>query len=235
MKQFFKHDLDFFNDLIYFYKEYKNSLQGKIQSSLTSTTKEIFEQAVYCFLTPATKSDSSDFTHKELLTDDFFYRASLEELTYCLRKPPYIRFHNQKAARLLLWQQHGMAHIQAMLLFDNARDKRQYLVENVKGMNFKEATHFLRNVGCSEDLVILDRHIINFMKDVHILSEKDDMSKLSKNYLMWEKLFVDFINSPLWIESIGKSTIPRADFAIWASRVKKADSNISYERILMLR
>ena len=236
MKQFCIQDLDYYDDLKYFYEEYDNSRQGEIQSESNHNPKEIFEQAVYCFLTPATKSDSADYTYQELFKDDFFYHANLEELTFYLRKPPYIRFHNQKSARLLLWQQEGMKHVALMMKEQNASDKRNYIVKNVKGMNYKEATHFLRNIGVSDNLVILDRHILNFMKDMGILSHTEDMNKLSKNYLLWEQLFIDFINSFRWTNFVGKdSSIPRADFAIWASRVKKSDSTMTYERLLMLR
>jgi N-glycosylase/DNA lyase len=39
-------------------------------------------------------------------------------------------------------------------------EKREWLVVHVKGMSDKEATHFLRNIGMSDHLVILDRHIL---------------------------------------------------------------------------
>ncbi len=226
-------DAEFFQDLCFFHEEYIHSTQYQTQSIKIDDTKEIFKQAVYCFLTPATKSDSADYTHQKLFTDDFFYSATLQELADCLREKPYIRFHNQKAERLLLWQQNGDTHVKEMLKFTDAFSKRDYIIKNVKGMNFKEATHFLRNVGMSEDLVILDRHIIRFMQDVQILD--DDIKNLSKNYLKWEQMFVEFVRGDMWRECFGESTIPQADFAIWASFVKKADPNIDRQRILLLR
>lgn len=235
MRNFFYGSEQWLYDIIYFHQQYPFSLQGKIQQTNSSDKKEIYEQAIYCFLTPATKSNAADHTIQELLIEDFFYHASLEELAACLRKPPYIRFHNQKAQRLKLWQEQGDIHIEQILSLCSAFEKRDYLVKNVKGMNYKESTHFLRNIGQSDDLVILDRHIINFMKKVNLLTDSDDMSTLSRKYLIWEKLFIDFINSDLWIDCVGQSTIPRADFALWASGVKAADTDITYERIMELR
>ncbi len=41
--------------------------------------------------------------------------------------------------------------------------RRSWLVENVLGMGYKEASHFLRNLGFF-DVAILDRHIIDIMR-----------------------------------------------------------------------
>ncbi|MGL5956715.1 MAG: hypothetical protein ACRC0X_09020, partial [Brevinema sp.] len=127
----------------------------------------------------------------------------------------------------------GEQHIKGINSLPNAEIKREYIIKNINGMNYKEATHFLRNIGQSEELVILDRHILDFMRKVGLLDQ--GMEKLSKNYLLWEKMFVDFIFSPIWVDTVGKSSIPQADFAIWAARVKETDLKISYERILLLR
>lgn len=235
MKHFFQQNPQFFEDLKFFHKEYINSTQFQIQHIPTSNISEIFKQAVYCFLTPATKSDSADKTYQYLFENNIFYHATLEQLAQILREKPYIRFHNQKAKRLLQWQKEGMYHVQQILNIPSALEKREYIVQNINGMNYKEATHFLRNTGMSEDLVILDRHIIYFMQKVNLLTSEQDMKILSRNYLLWEQMFINFINSKIWQESIGVSTIPQADFAIWASRVKESDPNITYERILLLR
>ena len=37
---------------------------------------------------------------------------------------------------------------------------REHLVREIKGLGYKEASHFLRNVGKGEDVAIIDRHIL---------------------------------------------------------------------------
>ncbi len=39
-------------------------------------------------------------------------------------------------------------------------ERRRVLATNVKGMGWKEASHFLRNTGFGENLAILDRHVL---------------------------------------------------------------------------
>jgi N-glycosylase/DNA lyase len=48
---------------------------------------------------------------------------------------------------------------------------REWLVENVKGLGYKEASHFLRNIGLCEDLAILDRHILKNLALLGVIEE----------------------------------------------------------------
>jgi N-glycosylase/DNA lyase len=43
----------------------------------------------------------------------------------------------------------------------SSRAKREWLVNNTKGMGMKSASHFLRNLGV-EDLAIVDTHILKY-------------------------------------------------------------------------
>jgi len=42
------------------------------------------------------------------------------------------------------------------------REAREWLVRNVKGLGYKEASHFLRNIGYG-DLAIIDLHIVDLL------------------------------------------------------------------------
>jgi N-glycosylase/DNA lyase len=44
----------------------------------------------------------------------------------------------------------------------SAAERREWLVANVKGLGWKESSHFLRNIGFLE-LAIIDRHILKHM------------------------------------------------------------------------
>jgi len=68
---------------------------------------------------------------------------------------------------------------------------REWLVENVKGMGHKEASHFLRNVGKGRDLAILDRHILKNMKLIGVIENIPD-SMPPKKYLELEGILREF-------------------------------------------
>lgn len=48
--------------------------------------------------------------------------------------------------------------------FRDEFEARQWLVKNVKGIGYKEASHFLRNVGYT-NVAIIDRHVIKVMHE----------------------------------------------------------------------
>ncbi len=54
----------------------------------------------------------------------------------------------------------GRLSVRAQMDPQNPFQTREWLVGNVKGMGYKEASHFLRNIGLGRDLAILDRHIL---------------------------------------------------------------------------
>lgn len=50
------------------------------------------------------------------------------------------------------------------------KEMREWLVENVKGLGWKEASHFLRNLGYF-DVAIIDRHIISILQKYGYINE----------------------------------------------------------------
>ncbi|MBA7693839.1 putative N-glycosylase/DNA lyase [subsurface metagenome] len=93
------------------------------------------------------------------------------------------------------------------------KNERDWLVKNVKGIGYKEASHFLRNIGLGEKFAILDRHVLKNLKLLEIIKEiPGSLSK--KRYLEIEnkmKNFTDKIKIPishldllLWCKETGK-------------------------------
>ncbi|MCS7132472.1 MAG: N-glycosylase/DNA lyase [Aigarchaeota archaeon] len=66
-----------------------------------------------------------------------------------------------------------------------SRRIREWLVKNVKGLGYKEASHFLRNIGY-DDVAIIDFHIIRLLHRYGLIPEVKRLGK--KRYLEIEKL-----------------------------------------------
>lgn len=64
----------------------------------------------------------------------------------------------------------GLSLLGLINSFDNATDVRIWLVKNIPGIGPKQASMFLRNIGMSYDLAILDRHVLNYMSKLGIYS-----------------------------------------------------------------
>ncbi len=121
------------------------------------------------------------------------------------------RFHNNKAKYLHEAKKHK--NIKYILKnFENEFQAREWIVENVKGIGYKEASHFLRNIGY-QNLAILDRHVLNLMKEFKLIQEKP--KTLTKNkYLELEE------NLKLLAEEL-KMTQSELDFYLWYMKTGK--------------
>jgi len=71
----------------------------------------------------------------------------------------------------------------------NPMEAREWIVRNVKGLGYKEASHFLRNVGYF-DLAILDRHILAVMHEYGVLGNLPK-SLSRRKYLEIERKFLE--------------------------------------------
>ena len=70
--------------------------------------------------------------------------------------------------------------------FGDDREARKWLVDNVLGFGYKEASHFLRNTG-HYGVAILDRHILRIMADFGLIS-KVPKTITPKRYLEMEEI-----------------------------------------------
>jgi N-glycosylase/DNA lyase len=89
--------------------------------------------------------------------------------------------------------------VKGELDIQNILKTRTWLVENVKGIGYKEASHFLRNIGFGKDLAILDIHILKNLKKYGVT--KDIPKTLTKiKYFEIEnklKIFSEKIRIPM--------------------------------------
>lgn len=82
----------------------------------------------------------------------------------------------------------------------NTKFIRKYLVKHIKGIGPKQASHFLRNIGFSNDIAVLDVHILRYMNIQGVINEE---YKSIGNLKLYEKLeeqlvkFLEFILAPI--------------------------------------
>ena len=73
-------------------------------------------------------------------------------------------------------------------------DRRDWLVKEkrIKGLGYKEASHYLRNIGLS-GYGILDKHILNCLVELGVIDDPKPPSTRAK-YLATEEKLRDFAN-----------------------------------------
>ena len=124
---------------------------------------EYFYELAYCLLTPQSSAVNADAVVAKLRSSGFFEHGIDPEPL--LRDPAhYIRFHRVKSLRLLEARTRHSETMRIILADPGPVELRRRLVEHVNGFGLKEATHFMRNIGRSRGLAILDRHILRNLK-----------------------------------------------------------------------
>ncbi len=170
------------------YQTYKKTIQERLQEfKKERTEEELFYEVCFCLLAVQTKGKKADFVVKELQKMKYYQRQ--QDIIPLLKQ--HIRFHNNKAQWILEARKKSSDISQIVSSNKNAQDKREDLLNLVKGFGMKEASHYLRNTGHT-GLAILDRHILNRMIEFGALQEIPPLSK--KNYLALEKEFFRFAN-----------------------------------------
>ena len=175
---------------------------------------DTFSELCFCILT-ANSSASMGIKIQAAVGTEGFRSMSVEELTSIIAKYGH-RFPDQRAERIVdlrgRWED-----IKGLL--DQERDPhklRKLIAEpgskhKIKGFGYKEASHFLRNIGF-KDVAILDRHVYRFMVDTGLFPEVKTMTP--KRYMEAERILSEICRR-LGI------TQAELDLYIWYVRTKK--------------
>lgn len=164
-----------------------DSRLAEFRSFAKKSEAEWFSELCFCLLAANAKMRTALAIQQELgMTGVRDYQ--LEAVRQCIRRHNH-RFHNTKAAYIVTARKHRAIKptVSTLIEQQGAYAAREWLVENIEGFGYKEASHFLRNVGCV-DLAILDRHILQVLHEHQIIREKPTtLSK--KRYLDIEQKF----------------------------------------------
>ncbi|MBP1647325.1 MAG: N-glycosylase/DNA lyase [Bacteroidetes bacterium] len=182
------------------------AIRARLADFAAVKPEDYFFELVYCLLTP--QSSAVNAGKAVALLQARGICADCTELAALLHQEEfYIRFHNTKARHIL--DAHGkFREIEVRIAGEkDAARLREWLVLNVKGLGWKEASHFLRNIGC-RNLAILDRHILrNLQRHRVIRSLPKTLTK--KQYHTIEQKFARFA------ETVGIS-MDELDLLFWS-------------------
>ncbi|KUO40147.1 MAG: N-glycosylase [Hadesarchaea archaeon DG-33-1] len=167
----------------------KSSEVSELVSEKTREFKELgkrenenwFSELCFCILTANSTAKLGLKIQREL--GNGFLILPKEELRSRLKELGH-RFYNRRAEFIVSTRK--FSEIKDIITkFPAAQRAREWLVENVDGIGYKEASHFLRNVGI-DGLAILDRHILTIIRE-HGLVKKVPRTPTRRRYLEIEK------------------------------------------------
>jgi N-glycosylase/DNA lyase len=158
------------------YQERKEAIQNRLaefRQVMTWKDEEVFGELCFCLLTPQSSAKVCWEAVTVLKQKTLLLKGQAPELEPYLRS---VRFSDSKAKYIVeartMFSNEGKMQLKSRISsFYNPFELREWLVENVKGLGYKEASHFLRNIGLGEGFAILDRHILRNLNQLRVITE----------------------------------------------------------------
>jgi N-glycosylase/DNA lyase len=127
-----------------------------------ASDEELFAELSFCLFTPQSKAISCWAAVNDLACKGMLFNSTAIQIAKVITK---VRFRNNKSKFLIearkLFTIDGKIQIRQKLnSFEDMQELRRWIIKNIKGIGYKEASHFLRNIGLCKNLAILDRHIL---------------------------------------------------------------------------
>jgi N-glycosylase/DNA lyase len=172
--------------------------------------ERLFLELCFCFLTANYDAAKSIRIHDAIGRG--FIELGEDELALKLRTLGY-RFPNMRARYAVEARRHFEYLNEKIYPYDNnityedEHSIRMWIDANIKGIGYKEASHFMRNVGYKE-LAIVDFHIMDILVEHNIIPQYKSRSLTRTKYVEIEKM----------LREIGREAsmdMARLDYCLW--------------------
>lgn len=174
-------------------KSVRNLKNGKVKNLVDTRLKEfkeisngssneIFKELCFCILTANFNAERSLKMQVEM--GDEFLTAPKSDLVRRLRELGH-RFPDARARYIVDARKYKNSLKDIVKTFNDDNELREWIVKNVKGIGYKEASHFLRNIGYT-DFAIIDFHIIDVLTKHKMIEKPTVLTK--RKYLEIEEL-----------------------------------------------
>ncbi len=170
------------------YKDKKDEISARLgefeQIWQKGTRENLFTELVFCILTPMANARFCWGAVENMVGTGMLWSGDAMRIALEIKGA---RFINRKSNYIVEAREMfmGEGRIPLRSIIKRAGDgqrAREWLVANVKGLGYKEGSHFLRNIGFDTSLAILDRHILKNMAALGLIGEMPE--SLSKNRYM---------------------------------------------------
>ena len=145
----------------------------------TKNENELFKELAFCLLTANYSAEKGIKIQRSI--GDGFLTLNRKMLEKSLRKLGYR--YPKKRSEYIVDARKILGNLKNILKMDGKK-AREELVKKIKGLGYKEASHFLRNCG-KDDVAIIDFHIIDLLSEHWIIKKPKTLTR--KKYLEIEK------------------------------------------------
>ncbi len=144
--------------------------------------EEIFKELVFCILAANFNALRSMKIVEEL--GDKLLTLSRSELAGELKRLGH-RFPDTRADYIVRARDELEEIMNALRKLKDENELRAWLAENVRGLGYKEASHFMRNIGY-ENVAIIDFHILRILQRYGLVESIKTLTR--KRYLEIEEI-----------------------------------------------
>jgi len=221
---------EYAKEILRIYKHIKHEIEARLSEFkrlwAEGSEEDIFAELAFCILTPQTKARNCWNAVLRLRDADLLLKGNEKQIAEALEG---VRFRHKKAKYIVearnFFLNNGQLSIKSVLKSvieaenaaceaENGRNfARDWLSRHIPGFGYKEAGHFLRNIGFGENIAILDRHILRNLMLLGVIEEiPHSLSK--KRYLDIErrmKIFaseigvrMSHLDLVLWYKEVGE-------------------------------
>ena len=165
--------------------EVKNLVNTRIREFKENGAKsngEIFIELCFCILTANFNAEKAIKIQTEIGKD--FLTLPESQLAEKLKRLGH-RYPNIRAKYIVKARKYKDSLKEVISSFNVEDELREWLVKNIKGIGYKEASHFLRNIGYT-NFAIIDFHITDLLARYKLLEKPKTLTK--KEYFKIEKL-----------------------------------------------
>lgn len=138
-----------------------------------NSSSEIFKELCFCILTANFNAEKSIKIQENI--GDGFLTLQEHPLARKLRELGH-RYPNVRAEYIVKARRYRDSLKQIFESFKDKDELRRWLVENIDGISYKEASHFLRNIGYT-DFAIVDFHVINLLARYGLIEKPRTLTK----------------------------------------------------------
>lgn len=155
----------------------------------------IWEEMVFCFFTGGCSARMG--LRSVDAVRPFLLNGTQEELAVALtgvHRYPNARSRYIVFSREFLQGEYGMKLKMRLSSFADPLERRDWLVreKGIKGLGYKEASHFLRNIGL-KGYAILDKHVLNCLFELKLIDDPKPPNTRTK-YLRFESKLKELSN-----------------------------------------
>ena len=165
--------------------EIKNVVNQRIkefEKTGRESSEEIFKELCFCLLTANFQAEKSIKIQEKI--GKGFLDFSEKELINNLKRLGH-RFPNKRAEYILEARKFSRELKKILENFKSEKEMREWLVKNMRGLGYKESSHFLRNIGF-KNVAIIDFHVLDLLRKYNLIEKPKNLSK--KNYIEIENL-----------------------------------------------